>query len=168
MDEQPPQPFSAKEEQTIIYVNEIPQGSRVKYALDKHNKNRFIVERELALPCPTNYGFIEGYMGEDGEELDCFLLNFNHSLALNSTMQALPLASARITNELGETETKIVCYPSFCERPSLANISDELYTIKDFLLRSKGEKAFQQRLVSPFELIDLKSLSKFKNSFSCM
>ena len=56
-------------------VIEIPRGSRVKYEVD-HGTGRVFLDRILytAFGYPTNYGFFENTLGEDGDPLDVLVL----------------------------------------------------------------------------------------------
>ena len=56
-------------------VIEIPRGSRVKYEVD-HGTGRVFLDRVLFTPMgyPTNYGFFENTLGEDGDPLDVLVL----------------------------------------------------------------------------------------------
>ena len=56
-------------------VVEIPRGSRNKYELD-HDSGAIWLDRRLftAMAYPTDYGFIEGTLGEDGDPLDVLVL----------------------------------------------------------------------------------------------
>lgn len=59
-----------------IYVMvEIPQGSAVKYEVDKHSGALF-VDRFLftATAYPSAYGFIPGTLADDGDPLDALVL----------------------------------------------------------------------------------------------
>ncbi len=55
---------------------EIPQGSNVKYELDKE-ENVIKVDRILytAMFYPFNYGFIPGTLEEDGDPLDVLVIS---------------------------------------------------------------------------------------------
>jgi len=54
---------------------EIPTGSQNKYEYDKET-NRFMLDRVLFSPMhyPTEYGYIENTLGEDGDALDILVL----------------------------------------------------------------------------------------------
>lgn len=54
---------------------EIPTGSQNKYEFDKE-KNTFILDRVLFSPMhyPTEYGYLEGTLAEDGDPLDVLVL----------------------------------------------------------------------------------------------
>jgi inorganic pyrophosphatase len=56
-------------------VVEIPRGSRNKYEMD-HDSGKIWLDRRLftAMAYPSDYGFIEGTMGEDGDPLDALVL----------------------------------------------------------------------------------------------
>jgi inorganic pyrophosphatase len=56
-------------------VIEIPKGSRNKYEVD-HDTGRVKLDRYLytAMGYPTDYGFIENTLGEDGDPLDALVL----------------------------------------------------------------------------------------------
>jgi inorganic pyrophosphatase len=65
-----------KAPQEVNAFIEIPQGSSVKYELDKESGVLF-VDRFLftAMYYPTNYGFIPDTLGEDGDPLDILVLS---------------------------------------------------------------------------------------------
>lgn len=54
---------------------EIPKGQRNKYEID-HETGRVRLDRYLYTPMayPTDYGFIEDTLGEDGDPLDALVL----------------------------------------------------------------------------------------------
>lgn len=54
---------------------EIPAGSQNKYEYDKE-KGRFVLDRVLYSPMhyPTEYGYLEGTLAEDGDPLDILVL----------------------------------------------------------------------------------------------
>lgn len=54
---------------------EIPTGSQNKYEYDKEN-NRFMLDRVLFSPMhyPTEYGYIENTLADDGDPLDILVL----------------------------------------------------------------------------------------------
>jgi inorganic pyrophosphatase len=59
----------------LVAVIEIPKGSRNKYEVD-HDSNSVWLDRTLFTPMgyPTDYGFINNTLGEDGDPLDALLL----------------------------------------------------------------------------------------------
>jgi len=56
-------------------VIEIPKGSRNKYEVD-HETGKVRLDRYLFTPMayPTDYGYIEDSLGEDGDPLDALVL----------------------------------------------------------------------------------------------
>ncbi len=56
-------------------VIEIPKGSKNKYEVD-HDSGQVWLDRTLftAMGYPTDYGYIEGTLGEDGDPLDALVL----------------------------------------------------------------------------------------------
>jgi inorganic pyrophosphatase len=54
---------------------EIPSGSRNKYEYD-HVRQRFVLDRTLysSVHYPTDYGFLEGTLAEDGDPLDVLVV----------------------------------------------------------------------------------------------
>lgn len=59
----------------LVAIVEIPKGSRNKYEVD-HVANTVWLDRTLYTPMtyPSEYGFIEGTLGEDGDPLDALIL----------------------------------------------------------------------------------------------
>jgi inorganic pyrophosphatase len=59
----------------IEVIVEIPSGSRNKYEYD-HRRHRFVLDRTLysSVHYPTDYGFLEGSMAEDGDPLDVLVV----------------------------------------------------------------------------------------------
>lgn len=60
---------------SVEVVVEIPKGSRNKYEIDDAT-GKVWLDRHLftAVQYPTDYGFIEGTLGEDGDALDALVL----------------------------------------------------------------------------------------------
>lgn len=60
---------------SIEVVIEISKGSKNKYEVD-HESGQVWLDRTLFTPMgyPTEYGFIEGTLGEDGDPLDALVL----------------------------------------------------------------------------------------------
>lgn len=56
-----------------MIIIEIPKQSKLKIERDEATGS-FLVDRHLPIPCPTNYGFIEGTLCPDGDALDVFVL----------------------------------------------------------------------------------------------
>ena len=56
-------------------IIEIPKGQRNKYEVD-HETGRVFLDRYLytSMVYPTDYGFIDDTLGEDGDPLDALVL----------------------------------------------------------------------------------------------
>jgi inorganic pyrophosphatase len=59
----------------VEVVVEVPKGSRNKYEYD-HDSDRIKLNRVLysSVHYPADYGFIEGTLAEDGDEVDILVL----------------------------------------------------------------------------------------------
>ncbi|MBX6371142.1 MAG: inorganic diphosphatase [Acidothermus sp.] len=90
---------------------EIPKGQRNKYEFD-HATGRVRLDRMLftATRYPTDYGFIEGTLGEDGDPLDALVLveepTFPGCLIL-----CRAIGMFRMTDEKGGDD-KVLCVPA--------------------------------------------------------
>src|SRR5437763_3362839 len=62
-------------ERSVTVIVEIPKGSRNKYEMN-HETGRIQLDRMLfsSVHYPTDYGFIEGTLGGDGDPLDALVL----------------------------------------------------------------------------------------------
>lgn len=96
--------------QINVFV-EIPQGSDIKYELDKDSGVVF-VDRFLytAFSYPFNYGFMPGTMGEDGDPLDILVLS-SKSVATGTVIPSVPIAMLEMEDEEG-IDTKIIAVPT--------------------------------------------------------
>lgn len=57
----------------VTAVVEIPKGSTKKYEMDKVT-GKIRLDRELSIPCPYYYGYIEGTLSEDSDPTDIFII----------------------------------------------------------------------------------------------
>jgi inorganic pyrophosphatase len=66
---------TTSERPPIEVIVEIPSGSRNKYEYD-HARRRFVLHRTLysSVHYPTDYGFLDGSMAEDGDPLDVLVV----------------------------------------------------------------------------------------------
>ena len=82
-------------------VIEIPRGSRVKYEVD-HGTGRVFLDRILytAFGYPTNYGFFENTLGEDGDPLDVLVL-LDFDLAPGVLASVRPVGVLKMSDEAG-------------------------------------------------------------------
>lgn len=122
-------------------VIEIPKGSRNKYEVD-HHSGRVKLDRYLytAMGYPTDYGFIEDSLGEDGDPLDAMVL-LPESVFPGCTIVARPVAMFQMTDEMGGDD-KVLCVPAGDSRwDHVQELGDvppsELEAIKHFFVHYK-------------------------------
>jgi inorganic pyrophosphatase len=122
-------------------VIEIPKGSRNKYEVD-HDTGRVKLDRYLFTPMsyPTDYGFIENTLGEDGDPLDALVL-LPEPLFPGVLVEARPVAMFQMTDEAGGDD-KVLCVPAGDPRwEHIKDLGDvpasELEAIKHFFVHYK-------------------------------
>ena len=95
----------------INVVIEIPQGSQVKYEIDK-DSGAVMVDRFLFTPMayPAAYGFIPGTLAADGDPADALVLTPPSALVPGSVIRCRPIGMLQMEDESGQDE-KIVCVP---------------------------------------------------------
>ena len=105
----------------INVVIEIPQGSAVKYEVDKASGAVF-VDRFLFTPTayPAAYGFIPGTMAEDGDPADALVL-IPAAVVPGAVVRARPIGMLQMEDEKGNDE-KIVCVPHDRIHPQYSHI----------------------------------------------
>lgn len=96
--------------QDINVVIEIPQGSAVKYEVDKES-GAMVVDRFLftAMAYPAAYGFIPGTLAEDGDPADALVLT-PAPVIPGAVIRCRPIGMLNMEDEKGPDE-KIVCVP---------------------------------------------------------
>ena len=94
----------------INVVIEIPQGSQVKYEIDKDSGALF-VDRFLFTPMayPAAYGFIPGTLADDGDPADALVLTPTQVVP-GAVIRARPIGMLQMEDESGQDE-KIICVP---------------------------------------------------------
>jgi len=120
---------------------EILKGQRNKYEVD-HETGRLRLDRYLytAMGYPTDYGFIENTLGEDGDPLDAMVL-LPQSVFPGVIVEARPVGMFRMTDEKGGDD-KVLCVPAGDHRwDHIQDIGDvpefELGVIKHFFVHYK-------------------------------
>ena len=115
---------------------EIPKGSRNKYEVD-HETGQVRLDRYLFTPMayPTDYGFIEDTLGEDGDPLDVLVL-LPESVFPGCLIEVRPVAMYKMTDEAGGDD-KVLAVPAGDPRwDHIRELEDvpqfELDTIKHF------------------------------------
>jgi len=120
---------------------EIPKGERNKYEID-HETGRVRLDRYLYTPMgyPTDYGFIEDTLGEDGDPLDALVL-LPQPLFPGVLVEARPVGMFRMVDEKGGDD-KVLCVPAGDHRwDHIQDIGDvaqhELDAMKHFFVHYK-------------------------------
>ena len=96
--------------QDINVVVEIPQGSQIKYEVNKDSGALF-VDRFLFTPTayPAAYGFIPGTLADDGDPADALVLT-PAMVVPGAVVRARPIGMLMMEDEAGHDE-KIICVP---------------------------------------------------------
>jgi len=157
--------------QEINVFIEIPQGSSVKYELDK-DSGVIAVDRLLytSMAYPFNYGFIPNTHAEDGDPLDVLLITSTPFFP-GTFAPARPIGMLEMEDEEG-IDHKIIAVPTAKIDPELSDVNEiddlgghlkskikhffETYKqlepnkwvkIKDFLDKSHAEEVIKKSLV---------------------
>ncbi|MZD09083.1 inorganic pyrophosphatase [Streptomyces sp. SID5785] len=90
---------------------EIPKGSRNKYEVD-HESGRIRLDRRLftSTAYPTDYGFVENTLGEDGDPLDALVI-LDEPTFPGCLIKCRAIGMFRMTDEAGGDD-KLLCVPS--------------------------------------------------------
>jgi len=96
--------------QDVNAVIEIPQGSNIKYEIDKESGAIF-VDRFLFTPMfyPANYGFIPNTLAEDGDPIDILVIS-RQPVAPGSVIRCRPIGVLIMEDESGKDE-KVLAVP---------------------------------------------------------
>ncbi|MFT8586555.1 inorganic diphosphatase [Acetobacter papayae] len=105
----------------INVVIEIPQGSSVKYEIDKES-GALVVDRFLFTPMayPTAYGFIPNTLAADGDPTDALVLT-PAAVVPGSVIRARPIGVLKMEDESGQDE-KIICVPHDKVHPQFTTV----------------------------------------------
>ncbi len=107
----------------IYVVVEIPQGSGIKYEVDKESGAIF-VDRFLftAMYYPFNYGFIPNTLADDGDPTDVLVIS-SEAVVPGSVIRCRPIGMLEMEDEAG-IDTKIIAVPVSKLDRSFDNIKD--------------------------------------------
>jgi len=107
----------------INVVVEIPQGSGVKYEIDKES-GALVVDRVVFTPMvyPAAYGFIPGTLADDGDPADALVL-IPVAVVPGAVIRARPIGLLLMEDEAGQDE-KIVCVPHDKVHPQYSGITE--------------------------------------------
>lgn len=109
-------------EEINVFV-EIPQGSSIKYELDKKTGIIFVDRfTYTAMFYPFNYGFIPNTYAEDGDPVDVLVIS-SYSVAPGTIIPSRPIGILEMEDEAG-IDTKIIAVPTKKVDPFYAEIND--------------------------------------------
>ena len=102
-------------------VIEIPKGQRNKYEMD-HATGRIRLDRMLftSTRYPTDYGFIEGTLGDDGDPLDALVI-LEEPTFPGCLIACRAVGMFRMRDEMGGDD-KVLCVPA--HDPRMEHIRD--------------------------------------------
>lgn len=109
---------------TFDVTIEIPRGSKNKYELD-HKTGRIRLDRTLftSTQYPSDYGFIEGTLGMDGDPLDALVLVPEPTFP-GALIECRAIGMFRMSDEKGGDD-KVICVPTADTRQDhLRDIND--------------------------------------------
>lgn len=101
-------PIGSKAPEEFQVIVEIPEGSKVKYELDK-DTGMLLVDRILysSVVYPANYGFIPQTLGDDDDPLDMVVL-MQEPVQPLSVLRVKPIGMMPMIDD-GESDEKIIC-----------------------------------------------------------
>lgn len=86
-------------------IVEIPKGSIYKYEYSSVF-NSLVLNREMKVPYPFNYGFIPGTLADDGDELDVLVLTREPIVPMTAVLVD-PICALKVVDK-GKIDYKIV------------------------------------------------------------
>ncbi len=109
--------------QEVNVFIEIPQGSSIKYELDKES-GVIMVDRFnfTAMFYPFNYGFIPGTSAEDGDPADVLVIS-SYPVLPGTVIPSRPIGMLEMEDEAG-IDTKIIAVPTVKVDPFFSKIND--------------------------------------------
>ncbi len=118
----------------INVVIEIPQGSSVKYEIDK-DSGAIVVDRFLftSMAYPAAYGFIPGTLADDGDPADAMVL-CPSAVVPGAVVRCRPIGMLQMEDESGQDE-KIICVPHEKIHPSYKDV-ERVEDLPDILRHS--------------------------------
>ncbi|MBI2051311.1 inorganic diphosphatase [Candidatus Roizmanbacteria bacterium] len=107
----------------INVVVEIPQGSSVKYELDKETGLVFVDRFSFtSMFFPFNYGFIPKTKADDGDPVDVLVIA-SYPVFPGAVVAAVPVGMLEMEDEAG-VDTKIIAVPPAKTDPFHSNIKN--------------------------------------------
>lgn len=96
-------------EEINVYI-EIPQGSLIKYELDKESGAIFVDRFAFTtMGYPANYGFVPNTLSKDGDPVDVLVLS-SYAVHPGTVIPCVPIAMLEMEDEAG-IDAKIIAVP---------------------------------------------------------
>ena len=109
--------------QEINVIIEIPQGSLIKYELDKDSGFMFVDRFAFTtMGYPANYGFIPNTISGDGDPVDVLVLS-SYPVQSGVVIPASPIAVLEMEDEAG-IDAKVIAVPPLKVDPFYGNWKD--------------------------------------------
>ncbi len=141
---------------------EIPQGSSIKYELDKESGVIFVDRFSYtAMFYPFNYGFIPHTLGEDKDPIDVLVIS-SYAVAHGTVIPARPIGMLEMEDEAG-IDTKILAVPTAKVDPFFSSITD--ITDIDEAIKNKIKHFFEHyKEIEPGKWVKIKNFLSKKNA----
>ncbi|WP_349827179.1 inorganic diphosphatase [Brevibacterium litoralis] len=116
----------------LLATVEIPKGSRNKYEVD-HQTGRVLLDRYLytSFGYPTDYGFFDDTLGEDGDPLDVMVL-LHESVFPGVGVEVRPIGVFKMEDEAGGDDKVLAVVAGDPRFEAIQDVSD----VDTFLLDS--------------------------------
>ena len=145
---------------------EIPQGSSVKYELDKES-GVIMVDRFnfTAMFYPFNYGFIPGTSAEDGDPADVLVIS-SYPVEPGTVIPSRPIGMLEMEDEAG-IDTKIIAVPTLKVDPFFSKINDIVDL--DEMTKKKIQHFFNHyKELEPNKWVKIKSFLSKEEAFKAI
>ncbi|MEK7165935.1 MAG: inorganic diphosphatase [Patescibacteria group bacterium] len=120
----------------INVLIEIPQGSLIKYELDKDSGYMFVDRFAFTtMGYPANYGFVPNTMSGDGDPVDVLVLSV-YPVQSGTVIPAIPIGVLEMEDESG-IDWKVVAVPPMKVDPFFGRYKDISEIDKAILARIK-------------------------------
>jgi inorganic pyrophosphatase len=168
-------PIGEEAPETFNVVIEVPQGSKVKYELEK-DTGLMMVDRVLytSMVYPWNYGFIPQTLAEDEDPLDAIVL-MQAPVEPMTLLEVRPIGILHMVDE-GENDENIVCVliddPQFNSYTNVNELPDhiwkEMQHFFDNYKELEGKETSVHGVASPEEAKEYiqNSISRYKKEKS--
>lgn len=133
-------------------VVEMPKKSIFKYEIDKHH-GVLVVDRQLPITVPQNYGFIKNTLAEDGDALDVYIVS-DYAIEPLAEVQ-IEVVAALICEDRGIRDDKVIAVVKG-SNTKVDDLRDIIYYLKNYkegfvfkklVNHIEADKLIQDRLI---------------------